>query len=54
VAEIRPIEKSESVEERYRRLVERGAVTPARDASARLERLASRPGALERFLESRE
>lgn len=54
VAEIRPIDKSESMEDRYRRLVDRGVVVPSRDASARLERLASRPGALERFLESRE
>lgn len=54
VAEIRPIERDETMEDRYRRLVERGEIAPARDPGARPARLASRPGALARFLESRD
>ncbi len=54
VAEIRPIERTESGEERFRLLVERGGIVKARDPEAPISRLASRPGALERFLESRD
>jgi prevent-host-death family protein len=54
VAEIRPVEPRESDEERYERLLERGGLVAARDPGAPLERLAARPGALERFLESRD
>jgi prevent-host-death family protein len=54
VAEIRPIEHSESAAERFRRSVERGEIAPARDAGARLRKIASRPGAVERFLGSRD
>jgi len=54
VAEIRPIEKAETTAERYQRLVARGAIVPAREVGAPLKPLASRPGAVERFLESRD
>lgn len=54
VAEIRPIDRADSAAERYRRLVERGGIVPARDARAAPSQLASRPGAVARFLESRD
>ncbi|MFQ5527067.1 MAG: type II toxin-antitoxin system Phd/YefM family antitoxin [Thermoanaerobaculia bacterium] len=57
VAEIRPIASREGIEERLKRL-ERGRVLlPATEGSPpghAIEPVAVRPGALERFLESRE
>jgi antitoxin (DNA-binding transcriptional repressor) of toxin-antitoxin stability system len=55
VAEIRPIPRDElSFEEKLRTLVRGGVVTPASEESAKLEQISRRPGALERFLESRD
>ncbi len=55
VAEIRPLEPTPaSVEDRLRRLEERGVFLPARAGKAELRPLAKRPGALKRFLESRD
>lgn len=55
VAEIRPLEeKEESLEERLRRLEEQGLIGPPASPKGKLEPIADRPGALERFLESRD
>jgi prevent-host-death family protein len=55
VAEIRPIEKpAETLAQRLARLEEHGVLAPARRPVGRLRPLARRPGALRRFLESRE
>ena len=54
VAELRPIERQESVEHRIKRLVVNGVLEPASDPDARLNRIADRPGALARFLEERD
>ena len=54
VAEIRPIEKEESLEDRLRRLEERGQIGPPASPKGKLEPIAHRPGALKRFLESRD
>jgi prevent-host-death family protein len=54
VAEIRPLEKEDSLESRIRRLEERGVVGPRTSPKGKLEPIADRPGALERFLESRD
>ena len=58
VAEIRPIETNQTMEEKLDRLERSGVLTPAsKSASAptgRLRPVAKRKGALERFLESRD
>lgn len=55
VAEIRPITSDETVEARLERLEKAGVLTRAAAAGATpLRPLAQRPGALERFLESRD
>lgn len=53
VAEIRPIEKRQTLEERWKELEERGVVVPARDPGAPIRPAARVPGALQRFLEER-
>jgi len=54
VAEIRPIEQSKPLESTLRELEDEGILSPSRASSGDLEPLARRPGALDRFLESRE
>ena len=54
VAEIRPIEKIDSMEERIRRLEERGVITRRADKRAPMKSIAKRPGAVKRFLEERD
>lgn len=52
--EIRPIAPaSQSFEERYQELLERGVITPATSQDRSFKPLARRPGALKRFLEDR-
>lgn len=54
VAEIRPLAPAaQSLEERYKELVERGVITPATSKDRSFPTLAHRPGALQRFLEDR-
>ncbi len=54
VAEIRPIDGVESSERTWDRLVEQGLIEPAADTNAPMETIADRPGALARFLASRD
>ena len=55
VAEVRPVrEEEESFEGRVRRLIEEGAVGGKPTRKGTLEPVSRRPGALSRFLESRE
>ena len=54
VAEIRPVEKRETQEEQLKRLEEEGIVTRRKEPRRPLAPIAKRPGALERFLESRD
>jgi prevent-host-death family protein len=54
VAEIRPLQKEDSLEDRLRRLEEEGLIGPPAEPKGKLEPIADRPGALERFLESRD
>ena len=54
VAEIKPIQKEETFEERLERLEKRGAISEAVDRDALLRPIARRPGALKRFLEERD
>ena len=55
IAEISPVESSgELLADRLKRLRAEGAVVPAGKPRGRLQRIARRPGALKRFLESRE
>jgi prevent-host-death family protein len=54
VAEIRPIEKKPSIEEKLRLLKEKGILSGPADPTADFEPLALRPGALARFLEERD
>ena len=54
VAEIRPLEEEDSLESRLRRLEEQGVVGPPASPKGKLEPIADRPGALKRFLESRD
>jgi prevent-host-death family protein len=53
VAEIRPIEKKRTLDERWKELEERGVLIPPRDPAARIRPIAHLPGALERFLKER-
>ena len=54
VAEIKPIEKEETFEERLEKLRERGILSGPADRKAGWKPIARRPGALKRFLEERE
>ncbi len=54
VAEIRPVPAEESAEAAIERLRERGVLSGPPKAKPRLEPIARRPGALQRFLESRD
>jgi len=54
VAEIRPIEKEETMEQRIAKLRARGVIIDAVDPNAPLKPIAKRPGALKRFLEERD
>ena len=54
VAELRPIKKKVTREERLRRLEEAGIVSRPGASEGALESVAERPGALERFLASRD
>ncbi len=54
VAEIRPIEKVGPLERRLRRLEAEGTVGSTADSRGKLRSLTRRPGALKRFLESRD
>ena len=56
VAEIRPIEKSKKItfEDRCRQLEEEGVLLAQPEPSGPLAPVARRPGALKRFLESRD
>lgn len=56
VAEIRPIAPvKQTLEERYHELVARGVITPAKKGPPfEFKALARRPGALKRFLDSRD
>jgi prevent-host-death family protein len=55
VAEVRPVEPPhENLEERIRRLESQGVLTPPGRPNRGIARVAKRPGALKRFLASRE
>lgn len=54
VAEIRPVDSRGGVEARIERLAERGLVTTPRARDVAFTPVASRPGALERFLAERD
>lgn len=54
VAEIKPYEKRETVEEQLKSLEARGIITPRKEPRGPLRPIAKRPGALKRFLESRD
>ena len=54
VAELKPIDPTDSMEEKIRRLEERGLVTRAAPGRKSFKPIADRPGALTRFLEERE
>lgn len=55
VAEIRPIEEAQTLEQRFERLKAQGLLIPPREPRrTKLQPIVRRPGALKRFLESRE
>ena len=54
VAEIRPVREETTIEERLERLEQRGIVTPRAPEPTQLRPLIRRPGALQRFLDSRD
>jgi prevent-host-death family protein len=55
VAEVTPVERARGgLKERLRRLEKEGVIAPARAGKQAIPRLARRPGALKRFLESRD
>ncbi len=54
VAEIRPVEKKDDVEARIERLREVGILTGPAPRRGELKPIARRPGALQRFLDSRD
>ena len=54
VAEMKPIEKADSMEARIKRLEERGVITRRPVERAPLKPIANRPGAVKRFLEERD
>lgn len=54
-AELRPIGPApKTIEDRLAELIAQGIVVPARDPKAPIRPMARRPGALKRFLESRD
>lgn len=54
-AELRPVEPNAgTMNERMAELVAQGVVVPAKDPQAPIRPMARRPGALKRFLESRD
>jgi prevent-host-death family protein len=53
VAELRPLQANESMDDRKERLTARGAVTRGSRDRSGLKEIAVRPGALARFLEDR-
>lgn len=54
-AEIRPIESGEeTLEERFARMEREGTLTRARGPRRPFEKIADRPGALQRFLDERD
>jgi len=54
IAEIRPVAKRMSLEERLPELERRGIIGPVVRSKRRLRPIAHRPGALKRFLRSRD
>ena len=55
VAEVTPVERARGgLKERLQRLEKEGVIAPARAGKQPIPRLARRPGALKRFLESRD
>jgi prevent-host-death family protein len=55
VAEVTPVERARGgLKERLQRLEKEGVIAPARAGKQLIPRLARRPGALKRFLESRD
>ncbi len=54
VAEIRPIRMKQTLEERFQELRARGVITPARGPRKPFKPVAHVPGALQRFLDSRD
>lgn len=54
VAEIRPIGKETTLDDRVRQLEERGLVSPAGGTRRTWQAIARRPGALRRFLAERD
>ena len=54
VAEIRPIERKRTIEERFEELRRRGVLVPARGDRKPLQGRYRVPGALQRFLEERD
>lgn len=53
VAEVRPVPRSPSAEERLKRLEDRGILQGGRDRRGPLAAVDTRPGALQRFLDDR-
>jgi len=54
VAEIKPVEKEETMEQRINELRKRGVLSGPVDRAAPIKPIAKRPGALKRFLEERD
>ena len=54
VAEIKPVEKEETMGQRLEKLRARGVIVDAIDPNAPVKPVAKRPGALKRFLEERD
>ena len=54
VAEMKPLEKADSMEARIERLEERGVITRRPAKRAPMKSIANRPGAVKRFLEERD
>jgi len=54
VAEIRPVQEDATLEERLEKLEQRGIVSSQPTTDARISPLVYSPGALKRFLESRD
>lgn len=54
VAEIRPVVKEKTLEQKLADLRRRGIIGPSAERVGRLEAVAERPGALRRFLDTRD
>ena len=54
MAEIKPVEKEETMEQRINELRRRGVLSGPVDRTAPIKPIAKRPGALKRFLEERD